>query len=439
MDINTPRLPGGRTVAALFGRCIEECRAGIADLPSALRDPAIGKAWLRLAWAAPVVVASFGLLAGYALPPALDAGLNAILPDVTVEKKILGVLPVHKKEANPLIPGVKSGILRLAWIGIGAAGIALALRKLPEAVATQKGDLAGPGTASVSRTTVVKPRGPNSPKSTRALPPHIGPNGRYAIGRELARGGMGIVYSATDEVLGRSVAVKELPRFLAGDAVLVSRFRQEAKALARLTHPNIVQVYDLLEDGGCLWMVIELVEGGDVSSILKDRRRLSAADTSRIGVQVAKGLGYAHAKGVVHRDVKPSNILLTKEGACKIADFGIAKLVGSSGHTVAGEVFGSPSYMSPEQVSGKTVDERSDVYSMGATLYEMLAGRPPFVADTDVGTLSQHLTKEAPSLREHADDVPVELDELVRSMLAKDPERRPRDMEETARRLAPFR
>ncbi len=436
-----PKFPNRHTLATLCGHYVTECHAGIAHLPCALRDPAIAKAWLRRAWAAPAVVAGLGLLAVYALPPALDAGLVAVLPDVTVEKKVLGLLPVHQTKPNPLIPGAKIALLLLTWIGIGGAGIVLALRKLPEAITAKEDALAGHRPASTNSATAVMSRGANSSQAAPApaQPPHIGPNGRFVIGRELARGGMGVVYSATDEVLDRPVAVKELPRFLAGDRTLVGRFRQEAKALARLTHPNIVQVYDLLEDGGCLWMVIELVEGGDVSSILKDQRRLSAAETARIGVQVADGLSYAHAKGIVHRDIKPSNILLTTEGQAKITDFGIAKLVGSSGHTVAGEVFGSPSYMSPEQASGEMVDERSDVYSMGATLYEMLAGRPPFVADTAAAILSQHLTKEAPRLHEHTDDVPSELDELIRSMLAKDPQQRPRDMGETARRLAAFR
>ena len=152
---------------------------------------------------------------------------------------------------------------------------------------------------------------------------------------------------------------------------------------------------------------------------------------------MAAGLGYAHGKGVIHRDVKPANVLVTKDGLAKIADFGIARLVGSAGSTVPGQVYGSPHYLSPEQAAGRTADARSDVYSMGAALFEMLTGEPPFIGEA-LAILAQHISEEVPSIRRSAADVPAGLEDVVLRMLAKSPEDRPRDMAETARLLEPF-
>ena len=212
----------------------------------------------------------------------------------------------------------------------------------------ERGQGADPG-----RTTVYRPDDSDArPRPT--APPRPEPSGRYTLQEELGRGAMGVVYAAMDRVLDRAVAVKEFSPSVVSDPQLMERFEREARSLARLTHPNIVQVYDLLEETDRLWMVIELVEGGDAATLLSRRGRLDPVETARIGAQVAEGLAYAHGRGVVHRDVKPANVLLTRDGTAKVADFGIAKMLGSGQETVAGTVFGSPSYMSPEQASGAT-------------------------------------------------------------------------------------
>jgi serine/threonine-protein kinase len=401
----------------------EECRAGFRHLPVLRSDPEIRRRWLRHAWLTWVGVLVATILAAQALPPALDAGLRAVFPEVTVEKKILGLVPHRGKETNPLVPFLKWGLISGAWLAIAGAGALFTARRLSAAVEGEGVSAARPGAATV----------PNDVPAREG----IGPDRRYAIDQELGRGGMGVVYRATDRVLERPVALKELPAFAATDAVLAQRFRQEAKALARLTHPNIVQVYDLVEDGSRLWMALELIEGGDVSSAIGERGRLPASEVARIGIQMAAGLGYAHGKGVIHRDVKPANVLVTADGLAKLADFGIARLIGSAGHTAPGQVYGSPHYLSPEQASGGAADERSDVYSMGAALFEMLTGEPPFVGEA-LAILSQHISREVPSIRGRAGDVPAGLEDVVLRMLAKRPEDRPRDMAEAARLLEPF-
>jgi len=413
------RVPGSRRVRGW----VDECREGAGRLPALRSDPAVRRRLLRSAWLPWTGILLAALLAVQAFPPALDAGLRAVFPEVTVRKKILGLVPHNDKETNPLVPFTKWGLLAGAWLGIAGAGALVTARKL--AIAAQARD---------GLDTWV---GPAATRTQPSVHEGLGPDLRYEIEHELGRGGMGVVYRATDRVLERSVALKELPAFAAMDVALTQRFRQEAKALARLTHPNIVQVYDLVEDGSRLWMALELVEGGDVSSSIRERGRLPANEVARIGVQMAAGLGYAHGKGVIHRDVKPANVLVTKDGLAKIADFGIARLVGSAGSTVPGQVYGSPHYLSPEQAAGGTADARSDVYSMGAALFEMLTGEPPFVGEA-LSILSQHIASEVPSIRRTGADVPDGLEEVVFRMLAKSPGDRPCDMAETAHLLQPF-
>lgn len=254
-------------------------------------------------------------------------------------------------------------------------------------------------------------------------------SGRYALGPELGRGAMGVVFRAWDNVLDRKVAVKQLSVILSGEDEYASRFRREAKALARLTHPNVVQVYDLIEDGNRLWMVLEFVDGGDLASYLKAKGHLPVSEAAKIVIPVAEGLAFAHGQGIIHRDLKPANILLTSEHDPKISDFGIAKLSQSSQLTQVGSVLGSPRYMSPEQCSGATTDKRTDVYSLGVTLYELLSGKVPFDGDTS-SVLSRHIVEPPRPLSEIIDHIPDHIEELVLRMLAKSPDERPADMTE---------
>lgn len=258
--------------------------------------------------------------------------------------------------------------------------------------------------------------------------------GRYAILGEIGRGGMGVVYRARDTLLDRTVALKALPPGFNGDGVLVDRFRQEARSLAQLVHPNIVQVYDLVQEQSRLYMAIELVPGKDLDRHIEDEGKLSVKETLRLSVEMAEALAYAHEKGVVHRDFKPQNVLLTPDGQPKVTDFGLAKRDEGPKLTMQGAVMGSPAYMSPEQSRGKSVDARTDIYAFGITLYEMLTGRTPFEGAA-VEVVIKHSTQQHPPITDFALGIPDELVSLIDHMLAKDPDDRIADMTTVAGRL----
>ncbi len=252
---------------------------------------------------------------------------------------------------------------------------------------------------------------------------------RYILGPELGRGAMGVVYRGWDQVLDRKVAIKQLSLLLSSDDEFVSRFRREAKALARLTHTNVVQVYDLIEDDNLLWMVLEFVNGGDLASLVKEKGRLSIDEVINIIIPVVEGLTCAHDQGIIHRDLKPANILLSRTSKPKISDFGIAKMSQSSQLTQVGSVLGSPPYMSPEQCSGSSVDKRTDIYSLGITLYELLSGKVPFEGGTS-SVLARQIVEQPKPLSEIIDSIHPEMEDFVLRMLAKNPDNRPADMEE---------
>ena len=206
--------------------------------------------------------------------------------------------------------------------------------------------------------------------------------GRYRFERRIAVGGMAEVWEAVDQVLDRPVAIKVLHPHLAGDQAFVERFRREAIAAARLTHPSIVAIYDTHSSEGEEAIVMELVRGMSLREHLDDNGSLTAPEAVTIGVRVAEALATAHRAGLVHRDIKPANILLCEDERVMVADFGIAKLTDAD-HTTEGTVLGTAKYLAPEQVSGTTVDARTDLYSLGIVLYEMVCGRVPFSGDTD--------------------------------------------------------
>ncbi len=262
----------------------------------------------------------------------------------------------------------------------------------------------------------------------------MGPANRYKILRELGRGGMGVVYHALDTVLQREVALKELPLHLGGNGDLAGRFRQEARVLAKLAHPAIVQVHDLIEDDGRLWIALEYVPGGTVADAMRYAGgALPWTETVRIGAQVAAGLAFAHGQGVIHRDIKPMNVLLTdgRPPAAKLGDFGLARLTESTEHTVPGSLLGSARYMSPEQVAGRPADARSDLYSFGISLFEMLTGHVPFDGEF-ASVLARHANEAVPDVRTLAPEVPAALATLIASMVAKSPADRPVDADHVA-------
>jgi serine/threonine-protein kinase len=250
---------------------------------------------------------------------------------------------------------------------------------------------------------------------------------------------MAMVYRAQDTLLNRAVALKILYPELSADASFVERFRREAQAAANLSHPNIVPVFDWGEDEGTYFIVMELVDGTSLAEMLRGSKTLTPARSAQIVAQVAAALGYAHRSGVVHRDVKPGNILITPDGQVKVTDFGIAQAVASEDHLAeAGSVMGTATYFSPEQAEGAAVDGRSDVYSLGVVLFEMLAGRPPFIGDTPIEVSSQHVHNAVPSLRQFTDAVPHDLEAIVMEAMAKSPSQRYQSADELRADLIRF-
>lgn len=246
--------------------------------------------------------------------------------------------------------------------------------------------------------------------------------GRYRLLEPLGQGGMALVFKAQDLLLERAVAVKVLRDHWAADAEFVSRFRQEARAAARLSHPNIVAIYDVGEDAGRHYIVMEYVEGSSLKEELV-RGPLSPLRTVEVGVQVCAGLQYAHQKGIIHRDIKPHNILL-RQSLAKIADFGIARALGAATQTQGGEVFGSPQYLSPEVARGDEATIASDIYSLGVLLYEASTGRPPFQGESSVATALKHIHETPVPPRMANSRVPPTLEAIILKALAKDPQQR---------------
>jgi serine/threonine-protein kinase len=250
---------------------------------------------------------------------------------------------------------------------------------------------------------------------------------------------MAMVYRAQDTLLNRAVALKILYPELSEDPLFVERFRREAQAAANLSHPNIVPVFDWGEDGETYFIVMELVDGVSLAEMLRNSVTLTAARSAQIVAQVAAALGYAHRSGVVHRDVKPGNILITRDGQVKVTDFGIAQAVSSEDHLAeAGSVMGTATYFSPEQAEGAAVDGRSDVYSLGVVLYEMLVGRPPFVGDTPVEVSSQHVHNAVPPMSQFSSSVPSDLEAIVMEALNKSPSNRYQSADELRADLIRF-
>lgn len=262
-------------------------------------------------------------------------------------------------------------------------------------------------------------------------------NNRYRLVALIGEGGMAAVYRAVDTRLGRNVAVKVLHPEYARDQPFLQRFQQEAEFAASLgAHPNIVAIYDIGQDDALHYIVMELVEGRDLKDIIRARAPLEVSEAFSIARQVASALDFAHTRGLVHRDIKPQNIMVTDTSVAKVTDFGIARSLSASQLTRTGMVIGTAHYFSPEQAQGKPAAPPSDIYSLGIVLYEMVTGHLPFEADSPIGVAMQHLHSEPPPPWDYNPALSARAGAVVLRALEKDPERRYRDATEFASALS---
>jgi hypothetical protein len=426
-----------RPMFAPMSRVLQQARASKSLLPGLRRKPKLVARWLLTARNAYIALAAVIVFLALVHPHARDAFLDAIGPRESLGQKIKDVFGESDRSAFH-----RRGTIVLdmvARVAGGGAVLLLLFAHLP--IAVQRAAAAssrrkraaedvGARDASVQATIrleTTQPPVPSGAGEMRATRADGLVAGRYVISTRIGRGGYGVVFRADDTVLQRSVALKQLP--LGDDATAVARFQREARVLAMLSHPHIVQVFDLVEHDGYLWMAMELVEQGDLATHIKQHGPLPIAEAVFLAARIGEALDYAHGRGVIHRDLKPHNVLMADARTPKVTDFGLAKLATGTAHTVDGEVMGSPHYLSPEQADGRPVDGRTDIYALGIMLHQMIAGSVPFMGEFAT-VLAQHARREAPALssRTAGEPVPAELDDLVTRMLAKSPDDRPSQM-----------
>jgi hypothetical protein len=264
---------------------------------------------------------------------------------------------------------------------------------------------------------------------------HVGP---YEILEELGQGGMGIVYRAHQAALNRIIALKVLPRDLERDADAVRRFREEGITAARLRHEHVVAVYDAHVEEPPYYIAMEFLEGKSAAELLKSQGRFDPATATELAVQLCRALSHAHARGIIHRDVKPANVIISSTGKATLTDFGIARMQDRAQVTMAGQVLGSPNYMSPEQAQGKTADARSDVYGCGAVLFALLTGLAPFPGEDTLAVMYQIVHHDSPPVRDLVPEVSPELETIVAKALARDSESRYQSADDFLHALQPL-
>lgn len=249
-------------------------------------------------------------------------------------------------------------------------------------------------------------------------------SGRYRLEAKLGSGGMSTVYLARDQTLDRPVAVKVMHREMSEQPDQLERFRQEARSVAKFSHPNVVSVIDAGEDGGHPYIVFEYIEGETLKQRISRNGALDPQEAIAYAIEIARGLSVAHARNMVHRDIKPQNILIDAEGRAKLTDFGISRQLEQDGMTATGRVLGTTDYVAPEQAMGRKVDPRTDIYSLGVVLYEMLIGQVPFAADSQVGVAMKHVNEELPDVQRRRPEVSAAVALVVERATAKDPAER---------------
>ncbi len=269
-------------------------------------------------------------------------------------------------------------------------------------------------------------------------------NGRYQLLERVGSGGMARVYKAQDKALGRIVAVKMLHESMTGDAGFLQRFQREAHAAANLTHPNIVTVHDIGQDDDRYYIVMEFVEGRTLKQMIRryngNGGPMPISRALDLTIQVCAGIGYAHRANLVHCDVKPQNVLVTRDDRVKVADFGIARAISeATAQQQASQVWGTPQYLSPEQAAGEPATPASDVYAIGIILFELLSGHLPFTADTPTAMALKHLQETPPHIADINPAVPVQLEQIVQKILAKEPSGRYRTAGQLGRILSAYR
>lgn len=269
-------------------------------------------------------------------------------------------------------------------------------------------------------------------------------NGRYQLIERVGSGGMARVFKAQDLALGRIVAVKMLHESLTGDPGFLQRFQQEAHAAANLTHPNIVTVHDIGQDKNRYYIVMEYVEGRTLKQMIRQHngngRAMPISRALDLTIQICAGIGYAHRADLVHCDVKPQNVLVSRDDRVKVADFGIARAISEATLSqAASQVWGTPQYFSPEQAAGEPATPASDVYSIGIILFELLTGQLPFSGDTPTALALKHMQEEPPTISETNPTVPIQLDQIIQKVLAKEPSGRYRTAGQLGRILSAYR
>jgi serine/threonine protein kinase len=273
-----------------------------------------------------------------------------------------------------------------------------------------------------------------SPEHPHPMAPQVFA-GKYVVQEEVARGGMGVIYRALDRTLNRVVAIKLVHAHLSGDASFAERFLREARAMARLQHEHIVSIYAVEEDGGTQFLVMEFCPGRNLREIIRKQPARSVRDVVRLAQQLASALAYAHAQGVIHRDIKPANVLVDKQGKAKLTDFGIAAALDEAALTSAGQVIGTPEYMSPEQARGLKLDGRSDLFSLGIVMYEMLTGRTPYAESSGTSILGKLVSDREELTLQFPSHVPPVVRGVVQDLLRRDRDNRFSDAETLANQL----